>query len=176
MGKGVNCESKEEGWIPTKHRHKHPTKMKKKTFGSTENVQIRQFGTLDGIKINGQKMTTPRTLNGNDYEDDSIEVVKKEQQFSSSLVTSMLLASIKELASEKYKSDTDLTIDHMPCAVYERVQYLLSFSACFLLFFILQTFFFHCIFSAQYSEGTVCYLQVFLNMNLIFCFHIYIYI
>ncbi|XP_063403067.1 trichohyalin-like isoform X11 [Mytilus trossulus] len=123
MGKGVNFESKEEGWIPTKHRHKHPTKMKKKTFGSTENVQIRQFGTLDGIKINGQKMTTPRTLNGNDYEDDSIEVVKKEQQFSSSLVTSMLLASIKELASEKHKSDTDLTIDHMPCAVYERAEF-----------------------------------------------------
>ncbi|CAG2254002.1 unnamed protein product [Mytilus edulis] len=74
MGKGVNCESKEEGWIPTKHRHKHPTKMKKKTFGSTENVQIRQCGTLDGIQINGQKMTTPRTLNGNEYEDDSIEL------------------------------------------------------------------------------------------------------
>lgn len=132
MGKGINCESKEDGWLPSVKRHRHVTKPKKKygTSSTTETVRIENVSTLNTIQVSGQAMTTPRMLNGVDKDEECIEVVKKEQNLSSSFITSMLLASIKELSADRHRGNIDaLSIDHVPCAVYERVQLLLFTNA-----------------------------------------------
>lgn len=121
MGKGIFSESKEDGSLPSVKRHKHVTKPRKKIGSSTESVRIENFSTLNAIQVSGQAMTTPRMLNGVDKDEECIEVVKKEQSVSSSIITSMLLASIKELSGDRGNAEA-LSIHHVPCAVYERVQ------------------------------------------------------
>ena len=124
MGKIVNPSFREDGWIPTRNRHKNSHFKKKSTIPFMDSVHIHQISSpLDSMKISGQKMTTLRTMNGYDETDKSIEVVKKIQPFSASLITSMLMASMKEVVSDKHHLDLDkLTIDHVPCAYYERVE------------------------------------------------------